>query len=245
MIAGTMVFGACKKDEDPVATPADTTKPTITVTSPTDGQTITAGDMLSIAGKAMDNSNLKSFSVNAAFAGNTLIDTVTTISGKEHSFTQTLPTTGWPAGAYTFTFTSTDAANNVSAATVVNVTIKAAGPVDNEKPKVNSVSITIPSGNKLNSNFENRFNVKVTENMALDYITVEVFNLHSGSPVSIGMTKVENSSITDPKSFDGEVRVNLANLGGSVLNWDGKIVVKAYDKAGNIGELEKLATIEY
>jgi hypothetical protein len=195
--------------------------------------------MLSISGKANDNSSLKSFSVKTEFASTLLKDSITMVSGKEHSFTQSIPTTGWPAGEYTMTFTSTDAANNVSAATVIKVNVKAGAPVDNEKPKVNSIGISIPMNNKLNTGFTNKIKLDVSDNMELASITVEVYRTKSSSIIGTG-----TATIVDPKSFVGDVNVTIGNISG-VFNDVAEIRVKATDKAGNVTNEVKAAVIEF
>ncbi len=262
VVVGTVVsFESCKKGcTDPSATnynadakkddgscefvTADVTKPTITVTSPTEGAVINKGDMLTISGKANDNSALKSFSVKFELGPVLLKDSITTVTGTEHSFSQTVSTAIMPAGEYTLTFTSTDAANNVSDPVVVKITIKDSAPSDTEKPMVNAISVKIPTNGKLNSGFENTITIDVSDNEALDFIDVEIYNLNSGSPVLVGSAKVANSSITDPKSYKGDVKVTIQNLGGSVLNWPAEILVKAQDKAGNTGEKKQPAVLE-
>jgi hypothetical protein len=92
----------------------DLLAPLVTLQSPIEGASITAGSDLNVQAAITDNLSLNRFELKV-YRGNTLIsDTDMNISGTEYTLNQTLSTTGWAAGNYTIELLVFDEAQNVS-----------------------------------------------------------------------------------------------------------------------------------
>jgi len=116
-------------------TVADTTAPTVTVTSPPDGQTFTTNP--TIQGKATDNVGVTK--LQASVDGSTTLQDVAVDNQGNFSFHPNLATDGSADARHTVTFTAKDAAGNTSAAANFSFTLQT---------RVSVVTITAPPNNQ-------------------------------------------------------------------------------------------------
>ena len=92
----------------------DLLAPLVTLQSPIEGASITAGSDLNVQAALTDNLSLNRFELKV-YRGNTLVsDTDMDISGTEYTLNQTLSTVGWSAGNYTIELLVFDEAQNIS-----------------------------------------------------------------------------------------------------------------------------------
>ena len=78
--------------------------------------------MLTVEGKAMDETNLQSYNMKIETGGAVVLDSTVTATGKEVSFTHMAPIPA--AGSFTLTVTAKDAAGNTSTPETRNIETK-------------------------------------------------------------------------------------------------------------------------
>ena len=240
MVAGNIVFGACKKDEDPVPTPtSDTTKPIATISSPVGGSSLKAGDNFVITAKVTDETNLKSYNLKLMSGANAVRDTTIVVSGKEAAVNMTMNTTGM-AGAHSVSLTATDAAGNVSTEVTSAVTIVAG---DTEKPKIKAIVVKLPFGTKLDKGFPNQLEVEASDNEGLSSYTIELWNKEGGKEMIKTIT-VLKKDMSDPKLYKDSKLIFEFPDNSFSLNNAAEFRIKAIDDAGNEATLVQPITIQ-
>ena len=236
MVAGTIVFGACKKDEDPVTTAtSDTTKPIATISSPVGGSSLKAGDNFVITAKVTDETNLKSYNLKLMSGANAVRDTTIVVSGKEAA----MNTTGM-AGAHSVSLTATDAAGNVSTEVTSAVTIVAG---DTEKPKIKAIVVKLPFGTKLDKGFPNQLEVEASDNEGLSSYTIELWNKEGGKEMIKTIT-VLKKDMSDSKLYKDSKLIFEFPDNSFSLNNAAEFRIKAIDDAGNEATLVQPITIQ-
>jgi hypothetical protein len=187
---------------------ADTVAPTISITSPSDGATVSA--TTPVTATATDDVGVTRvrFLVNGESAG-------TGAAGSGSSYTATLDLSSHAGSTVTLTATAEDAAGNVGTSAPVRVTVPAAPVRDTQAP---TVSIVSPTNNSTVSG-----TVAVTYNAA-DNVAVTAVTLYSGS------TKM--GSLTETAT-PGVWSITLPSAG--YRNGRYPLTAKASDAAGNVG----------
>lgn len=191
-----------------VTTAPDTVAPTVTVTSPTAGQTLSGNKALTVS--ASDNVGVDH--VEYYRSGSTL-PLGSSATGPSYSITWN--TTTVPNGAYTITAKAYDAAGNVGVSAPVSVTVNntvSSGP-DTVAP---TVSVTSPTAGQTLASM-----ATIAANASDNVGVVVVRFYRTGSTTEIG------SDATAPWAITWDTT--------TVANGSYGITAKAYDAAGNVG----------
>ena len=230
-VAGTLVFGACKKDDDD-DTPSDTTAPTVTVTAPAEGEGVNKGDMLQFVGKAMDETNLKSYMVAVKVGGTSVWDTTVAVSGKEADATIMIPTAALAEGAAAVSFMARDAAGNSSAETLTNIVVQ---PADAVGPVIVGATVTMPTNGKLESgSTANKVKFEITDNAQLGEIVITLNNTSLSPARDIWTKTITAAENAGKTSYNETLDVLISGTDVAGLNDACNWVIKATDAAGNV-----------
>lgn len=227
-VAGTLVFGACKKDDDD-DTPSDTTAPTVTVSAPAEGDGVNKGDMLHFMGKAMDETNLKSYMVAVKVGGTSVWDTTVTISGKEADATIMIPTATLAEGAAAVSFIAKDAAGNSSAETLTNIVVK---PADAVAPVL--VDIIKVSTGAFTSGFDNKIEFHITDETELAEISIDLYNDETTIKKTVWSKKLTAADLAGTKIYKETLTVRFSGTDVAGQNDPGIWKVTVTDAAGNV-----------
>ena len=238
-LAGALMFGACKKDEEETpatTTPApvaDTEAPVAAITSPAAGVKVEQGKSVEVAMTFTDNEALSVYAFVSTVAGN---DAGATISGKSASASATIKTTATTKlGEYTMTVTCTDAAGNVSKPVIVSFSV--VEPPDTEAPKVVSVKKIAPSGPyETGSSSTNKVEIEVTDNKELGEIKIELFNTDPGYNRVVYTKTIAAADNAGKMSYKEEIQftVKVQDASGIGSGDAAKWIITATDKAGNV-----------
>jgi hypothetical protein len=238
-LAGTLVFSACKKDEEEPApttpttpsTPADKTKPTVTISSPTANQEFMQGDDVTVTANAKDETELASYKVMLMDAsGNEVGMADGTVTGKDANISGTISIDADAAeGDYEVHMTATDKAGNESDHAMVTIKVKKSAPADTEDPKVNSIAFgSIPASGKLESTLDHQIVIDASDNVGIVSIMVEIINKDDSDKV--WGTKTETLDPAEA-AFNGTITVRAGNC--NCISASGQIKVTVTDAAGN------------
>jgi chitodextrinase len=187
--------------------PTDTQPPTISITSPSSGATV-SGKTTTLAASASDNVGVTKV---AFYSGNTLLGSASNSSGSTWQYSW--DSTGTANGTYTLTARAYDAAGNVTTSASVLVTVSNTA-ADTTPP---SVSITSPTKGATVSG-TTALTVTATDNLGVTKVA-----FYDGS--SLLGTATSSSGSTWQYSWNTSSAAN----GGCSLT------AKAYDASGNCG----------
>ncbi len=191
-----------------VSAPSDTTKPSVTLTSPSNSASFTAGTgTITFSATASDNIAVSSVDF---YVDNTLLANGTTTGNGTYTLTQS--TANLAVAAHTIYAVAKDAAGNTQQSSTVNITILQAA--DTTAP---SISLTAPAANTTVSGTIT-VSSDATDNIGV--ASVSYFIDGSSTAFSIDTTQPYNSSWNSALATNG----------------NHTIMAKATDTSGNLGQ---------
>lgn len=169
----------------------DKTKPTIIITSPSNGSTVSG--TISVTVSASDNIGVKS--VTLYIDGGTTAVAGTSIA----PFTNTWNSATVSNGTHTLTATAKDAAGNMASSTV-SVTVNNAPVGDFISPTINSMSPA--DGSSFDANTNITINVSAGDDVGISSITLKIDNTLVGSASSSPYSYTWNTDAAGPHTIE-------------------------------------------
>lgn len=238
--------GSCKFAAVVVPPVVDTEVPVVTISSPAANAAFAPGAKVKIEATITDNIGATKWSYSILDANQAVEDTenldLLGTTSEAGSVEYTIPAAA-EGGTYTVSITASDAAGNTSVAATVDIVVETPVSTDSEKPVVKEPVKTFPtSGINIAQGTQGtkgaKFNIEVSDNIAIDMITVILYN----TTKSKDMVTKEYKDISKDKNettWKQEVQLQYTSDVGDKA----KVKIIATDKAGN--ETELLSTVEY
>lgn len=242
-LASLLVLGvsACKKNDD--NTPKDTTKPVITLNSPSDDDEFISGKVISVQGKITDDTELSQYKIEMhnAFDGHThkktgatafTWDTIVNISGKEAvlNFEITLPV-DIAAGPYHFIVNALDKAGNEADFAEAELVLKNAE--DLVAPTLNITTNPAPDANNI-----------ITVDANTNEITLTGTANDDKGLKSYEIKLINENDNTNYADIDGQLSGLTGNINEKITfnnQWpkgDYHLIIEAFDLKNNDVDVE-------
>jgi len=238
--------GSCKFAAVVVPPVVDTEVPVVTISSPAASAAFAPGAKVKIEATITDNIGATKWSYSILDANKAVKDTedlnLLGTTSEAGSAEYTIPAAA-EGGTYTISITATDAAGNTSVAATVDIVVETPVSTDSEKPVVKEPVKTFPTaGTNISQGTQTnkgaKFDIEVSDNVAIDMITVILYNTTKSKDM---VTKEYKDISKDKNETTWKQEVQLQYTGD--VGDKAKVKIIATDKAGN--ETELLSTVEY
>lgn len=177
---------------------ADVTAPTVSITSPISGATVSG--QVSISVNATDNVGVSSVTLSVD-------NNATSVSSINAPFTLTWNSGSVANGSHSLKVTAKDAAGNAGVSSAITVNVNNVSTIDGTAPTVNFTSPA--DGSSLTAGTNITVSISTSDNVGVTSQSISI----DGSQVSTGTSYTWNTSVTGPHTLSAKAYDAAGNVG--------------------------------